>query len=287
MKQQGSLVASDRLRFDFSHHRAVSPEEIALVEDLANAEVLTDAPVRHFETSMDEARELGAIAFFGDKYGEVVRVLEAGPHSTELCGGTHVAALGEIGTIKVVSEGSIGSNVRRIEAVTGTGALGILRDTEARLAEVADALGVPREDVIEGIAKRLGELKGLRDEVKDLRRQVAGSHAGSLVEQAVDGVIVARVEADSREEVRELAVALRDRPGMKVVVLGSSPGDKGVAIVAAVTPESGLHAAELIADAARMVGGGGGKAADVAMAGGKLPENLDEALAAVRGSLGL
>ena len=287
VKQQGSMVGADRLRFDFSHHAAVTPEELALVEDLANAEVLSDAPARHFETSMDEARELGAIAFFGDKYGEVVRVLQAGPRSLELCGGTHVSALGEIGTIRIVSEGSIGSNVRRIEAVTGTGALELLRSREADLQELADLLGVPRDDVREGLGKRLGELRALRDEVKELRRAVAGSQAEALVERAVDGLLVASVEVDSRDELRELAVALRDRPGMKAVVLGASPGGKGVAIVAAVTPDSGLHAAELIAPAAETVGGGGGRAADLAVAGGKFPERLDEALALVRDDLGV
>jgi alanyl-tRNA synthetase len=287
VKQQGSMVGPDRLRFDFSHHRGVTPEELVLVEDLANAEVLSDAPALHFETSMDEARELGAIAFFGDKYGDVVRVLQAGPHSLELCGGTHVGALGEIGTIKIVSEGSIGSNVRRIEAVTGTGALELLRSTEADLQQLADALGVPRDDLLDGLSKRLSELRALRDEIRDLRRAVAGSNAGSLADAAVEGMLVAHVEADTRDEVRELALALRDRPGMKAVVLGGSPGGKGVALVAAVTPDSGLNAAELIAEPARVVGGGGGRAADVAMAGGKFPERLDEALALVRDRLGL
>jgi alanyl-tRNA synthetase len=286
VKQQGSLVAPDRLRFDFAHHSAMTAEQVAAVEDLANAEVLSNPAVEHFETSMDEARRMGAVAFFGEKYGDVVRVLRAGEHSLELCGGTHVHALGDIGTVKVVSEGSIGSNVRRIEAVTGTGALELLRAGEHRLGEVAAELGVPAEDVLGGLRKRLAELKDLRDEVRELRRQAAGAAAGSLADSAVDGVLVARVEAESRDEVRDLALALRDRPGMRAVVLGSSPGGKGVALVAAVTPESGLHAAELIADAARMVGGGGGKAADLAVAGGKKPEELDAALESIRAGLG-
>ncbi len=287
VKQQGSMVGPDRLRFDFSHHAGVSPDEVIAVEDLANAEVLSNASVRHFETSMDEARELGAMAFFGEKYGEVVRVLEAGEHSVELCGGTHVGALGDIGTIKIVSEGSIGSNVRRIEAVTGTGALDLLRDRESALAEVASALGVPPEDLMDGLSKRLGELKELRDYVADMRRQLAGSQSEDLAAAAVDGVVVARVESDRREDVRDLATALRDQPGIKAVVLGSSPGGKGVALVSAVTPESGLDASELIAEAARLVGGGGGKGSDLAMAGGKLPEHLDEALDGVRSKLGV
>ncbi len=226
VKQQGSLVADDRLRFDFSHHSAVTPDEIARIEDLANAEILSNAAVRHFETSMDEAREMGAIAFFGDKYGEVVRVLEAGPHSTELCGGTHVGALGDIGIIRIVSEGSIGSNVRRVEAVTGAAVVDLLREREATIDSVADTLGVPVEDLGEGLAKRLAELKELRGDVAELRRQLAGSQSDDLAGSAVNGVVVARVDSERREDVRDLAVALRDKPDVKAVVLGSSPGGK-------------------------------------------------------------
>ena len=285
VKQQGSMVAPDRLRFDFAHFAAVTPDELVQIEDLVNQEVLTNEAVDHSEMSMDAARDLGAIAFFGDKYGDVVRVLRAGPHSLELCGGTHVGALGDIGLVKVVSEGSIGSNIRRIEAVTGTGPVDRLRAEEQRAADAASALGVPVEDLVEGAERRAAEIKSLRDELKSLRKQLAGSQAEDLAASAVDGVVVARVEADDRNEVRDLAVALRDRPGMRAVVLGASPGGKGVALVAAVTPDSGLHASDLIKDAVALVGGGGGKSADLAAAGGKFPEKLDEALDLVRSSL--
>ena len=285
VKQQGSMVAPDRLRFDFAHFAAVTPEELEQIEDLVNHEVLTNEAVDHSEMTMDAARELGAIAFFGDKYGDVVRVLRAGPHSLELCGGTHVSALGDIGLVKVVSEGSIGSNIRRIEAVTGTGPVDRLRAEEQRAAQAATALGVPVDDLVEGAERRAAEIKALRDELKSLRRQLAGSQAEDLAASAVDGVVVARVEADDRNEVRDLAVALRDRPGMRAVVLGASPGGKGVALVAAVAPGSGLHASDLIKDAVALVGGGGGKSADLAAAGGKFPEKLDEALDLVRSSL--
>jgi alanyl-tRNA synthetase len=287
VRQQGSLVGPDRLRFDFSHHRAVTDAEMTRIEDLVNTEILSNAPVEHFEASMDEATQIGAIAFFGEKYGEVVRVLRAGEHSIELCGGTHVSALGDIGLTKVVSEGSIGSNVRRIEAVTGLGSLELLRQRDHRLRDVAATLGVPTEDLADGMDKRLAELDSLRKEVRSLRRELADGASAQLAGSAVDGRIVARVDSERREDVRELAVALRDQPGVEVVVLGSSPGGKGVALVSAVTAESGLHAAELIADAAKLVGGGGGKAADLATAGGKLPEHLDEALSVVRERLGI
>ena len=285
VKQQGSMVAPDRLRFDFSHYQAMTPDEIRQVEDLVNGAVLANDPVRHYETTKAEATELGAIAFFGDKYGDLVRVLEAGRHSIELCGGTHVRATGDIGAVKIISEGSIGSNIRRLEAVTGFGPIDRLRAEEQKVAEAAALVGVPPDDLAGGISKRLAELASARDEIASLRRQVAQASAGSLVDQAVDGVLVARIEAATRDEVRDLALSLRDRPGMRAVVLGSSPGGKGVALVAAVDPSSGLNAGELIAEAVAKVGGGGGKGAEVATAGGRLPEHLDEALDLVRAAL--
>jgi len=153
------------------------------------------------------------------------------------------------------------------------------------VAAAAELLGVPADDLLEGIEKRVSELKELRNEVKGLRRQLAGTQADDLSSAAMDGVLVARVESASRDEVRDLAVALRDKPGMRAVVLGSSPGGKGVALVAAVSADSGLDASALIADAARTVGGGGGKGSDLAAAGGRHPEHLDEALEQVRAAV--
>ncbi len=287
VKQQGSLVAPDRLRFDFSHYEAVSPEELARVEDLTNREILSNQPVRHYETTKDFAEQLGAIAFFGDKYGDIVRVLEAGPHSTELCGGTHVRATGDIGPVKVVSESSIGSNQRRIEAITGFGPIERLRRDEARLGEVADLLGVADDDVVDAVSRRVAENKELRDEIRELRRQAARSRASELAQSGVRGVVIERVDGLARDDLRELAIAVRDQSGVTAVVLGGAAEGGGVAIVSAVTPESGLHASELISDAARTVGGGTGKSAELAMAGGKDPGRLDEALDQVRSAAGI
>jgi len=287
VKQQGSWVGPDRLRFDFSHFQALTSDEIRKVEDLANASILTNVATRHYETSKAEALAAGAVAFFGDKYGDTVRVLEAGPSSVELCGGTHVRALGDIGPVKVVSETSIGSNIRRIEAVAGLGPIALLRDAEERLDAIAASLGLPVSDLLEGIRKRNDEAKGLRDEVRNLRRQVAQATAGDLVNDAVDGFLVAQVEVESRDELRDLAVSLRDRPGMRVVVLGASPGGKGVGLVAAVAPESGFDAGQLIADALKLVGGGGGKGSELATAGGRDPEAIPAALDDVRAKLGV
>ena len=287
VKQQGSLVAPDRLRFDFSHFEPVSAEQIAAIEDLANREILTDAEVRHTEMDKAAAEALGAIAFFGDKYGDRVRVLEAGPHSTEFCGGTHVTALGQIGPVKVVSEGSIGSNLRRIEAVTGLGTVDRLRRDEDLLAGAADRLGVAPDELVTGIDKRLEELKALRDEVKALKRQTATGQAGALAASAADGVVVARVDGLDRDGLRDLALAVRDTDGVRAVVIIGEPDGGGVGLVAAVTPDSGLNAGELIADAAKTVGGGGGKAPDLAVAGGRDPAKIDDALDQARDAAGL
>jgi alanyl-tRNA synthetase len=286
VKQQGSHVDPERLRFDFGPADALTPAQIQEIEDLANHEILTNAPVRHYETSKAEAEALGAIAFFGDKYGDVVRVLEAGPHSTELCGGTHVRALGDIGPIKVVNEGSIGANLRRIEAITGTGPVRRLRELETTVAAAAEALNVSVSEVVDGARKRADEAKALRREIEDLKRKLATGGAADLAAQAVDGVVVARVDGLERDGLRDLAVAARDKPGIRAVVLGGAPAGGGAALVAAVAPGSGLHAGELIAEASKLIKGGGGKAPELAVAGGKDPGGLDDALATVRAQLG-
>ncbi len=287
VKQQGSLVGPDYLRFDFSHYDAVSPQEIAAVEDLANAEVLANDQVRHFETTKDEAGRLGAIAFFGDKYGDVVRVLEAGRHSLELCGGTHVRALGDIGPIKIISEGSIGANQRRIVATTGRTTIERFGRQEAELNRAAGLLGVAADELVEGLAKRLDELRDLREEVRVLRRTAAGSGAADLAARAVAGIVVSRSDGMDRATVRDLAIAVRDQPGIRAAVIGGEPEGGGVILVAAVGKDSGLVASDLLTDAARTVQGGGGRAADVAMAGGKDASRLDEALDQVREACGL
>ncbi|MCB1038958.1 MAG: alanine--tRNA ligase [Acidimicrobiales bacterium] len=287
VKQQGSWVGPDRLRFDFSHYEAVTADQIQAIEDLVNADVLVNSPVRHFETTKAEATELGAIAFFGEKYGDIVRVLEAGPHSTELCGGTHVRRTGDIGPMKVVAESSIGSNLRRIEAVSGTGPIDRLRREEAELATVADRVGVPRSELLDGIDKRLAELRDLRAEVKSLRSKLASSGASDLAAGAVDGIVVARVDGLDRDDLRSLGVAVRDQAGVRGVVLIGAPEGGGVALVAAVAADSGLHAGELLADAARTVGGGGGKDPALAVAGGKDPARIDDALDLARRAAGI
>jgi alanyl-tRNA synthetase len=282
VKQHGSLVAPERLRFDFSHFSQVGADELAEVERLANAEVLANGPVRAYETTQDEARRLGALAFFGEKYGEVVRVVEAGHHSIELCGGTHVGALGTVGPIKLVSEGSIGSNLRRVEALTGVGSLERIRTEEETLARIGALLRVSPGEVADAVERLAADYRSLRDEMAALRRQSAVGRARELAAGAEDGVVIANAGAMSRQDLQDLATAVRDLPGVKAVVLGSAPEGGGVALVAAVRPDSGLDSGKLLADAARTVGGGAGKGKELSVAGGRDPSKLDEALEQAR-----
>ncbi len=268
VKQAGSMVGPDRLRFDFSHYDAVTDEQILDIERLANDETLANSPTRIFETTKDEAEALGAIAFFGDKYGDIVRVLEAGS-SIELCGGTHVRATGDIGTIKVVSESSIGSNLRRIEAVTGAASVALLQRDEQLLAAAARLVGAPTEDLLAGVQRKLDEVKSLHDEIKSLRGQLAMGRAAELSAIAHEGVVVTRVDGLAPADLRDLAIAVRQQPGIRLVVLVGETTSGGVGLVAAVQPGSDRPASDLIKDAAKAVGGGGGGKGDIATAGGK------------------
>ena len=287
VKQQGSWVGPDRLRFDFSHYEALTRSQIIEVEDLVNSEVLDNASCRHFETTIDRAQQLGAIAFFGEKYGDMVRVLEAGRHSVELCGGTHVRALGDIGAFHITSEASIGANIRRLEAITGRDTLDVLRSQQSLIDEVARSLGVPSAELADGVAKRQSETKALRAEVAELRRRAALGRAPELAAAAVDGVVVARVDDVGRDSLRDLAVSIRELDGVKAVVLGTALDSGGAALAAAATTGGGFHAGDLITEAKKTIGGGGRSASDLCVAGGRDAGRLDEALDLARAAAGI
>ncbi len=285
VKQAGSLVSPERLRFDFSHYAPVSSQEIERIERLANEQVFANSLTKNYETSKDEATAAGAIAFFGDKYGDMVRVLEAGK-TFELCGGTHVKATGDIGIIKVVSESSIGSNLRRIEAVTGENTFNYLLDATRTLSDASELLGTQPNDIVSTVQRKIDEVKALQEEIKQLRSAQARSRAGELVALADNGNVVSRVDGLTPNDLRELALAIRQNASIRAVVLGGVTDTGGVALVAAVGNGLQVPAGDLIKDAAKAVGGGGGGKGDIATAGGKNPAALDEALNLARAALG-
>jgi alanyl-tRNA synthetase len=285
VQQAGSMVAPDRLRFDFSHHDAVTPDQLAQVERLANLQVISDAPVRHYETTKAEAERIGAIAFFGEKYGEIVRVLEAGP-STELCGGTHVHALGFIGPIKIVSESSIGSNLRRIEAVTGDGAFEYIEQEEELLRRAGSLLRAAPKEVPEKIERLSEQVRTLQEELQKLKAKEAVSAAADLATEAHDGAVVQRHDGLSNEELRRLAQETVRALGSGVVALaGTGPDGVKAGIAVAVSKdlvERGVSADAIARPAAKALGGGVGKGADAVVGGGPNAAGIDEALQLVR-----
>jgi len=285
VQQAGSLVAPDRLRFDFSHHEAVTPEQLGEVERLANEQVITDAPVRHYETTKAEAERIGAIAFFGEKYGDIVRVLEAGP-STELCGGTHVYALGFIGPIKIVSESSIGSNLRRIEAVTGDGALSYVEEEEALLRRAAALLRAAPKELPDRIERLAEQVRALQDELQRLKAKESVAAAADLAAAATDRAVIARYDGLSNDDLRRLAAETLRVLGSGVVALaGTGPDGAKAGIAVAVSKDlvtRGVTADTIAKPAARALGGGVGKGADMVVGGGPNSDGIEEALDLVR-----
>ena len=285
VQQAGSMVAPDRLRFDFSHHDAVTPEQLAQVERLANEQVISDAPVRHYETTKAEAERIGAIAFFGEKYGEIVRVLEAGP-STELCGGTHVHALGFIGPIKIVSESSIGSNLRRIEAVTGDGALAYVEEEEALLRRASTLLRAAPKEIPDKIERLSEQVRALARRVAALqgegrpgrprrssrrRRRRRGDRAPRRPEQR--GAAAPRAGDGARARLGRRRARRTGPDGVKA----------GIAVaVSKDLTERGVSADAIARPAAKALGGGVGKGTDAVVGGGPNADAIDDALRLVR-----
>lgn len=285
VRQQGSLVAPERLRFDFSHHRALSRDEIVQVMKLVNEEILSDAKVDTTETSLQEAQDMGAVAFFGDKYGARVRVVGAGPNSLELCGGTHVERLGMIGQMVVVSETSIGSNVRRIEALTGMAALDHALDGDHMINGVAELLRSEPPGLIEAAERVVERLRLAEKELQDLRRNTIKAEAHGFANQEVKGAVVARVDGRSPDELRELAQEILGAAQVENVVIAGTPDTKKVSIVVSTTTD--LDAREIVNELSKIVGGGGGGTPRLATAGGRSTESIDMALVKARQILGI
>jgi alanyl-tRNA synthetase len=283
VRQAGSLVSPDRLRFDFNHTGAITDEKLTQIETEVNQHIREDADVSIQELSYDEAIRQGALAFFGDKYGDRVRVVKIGDFSTELCGGTHVGASGEIGLFKLHSEGGVAAGVRRVEAVTGEGALSLIHDYEQRLKKIGDLVRGSADDAVDKVKRLLERQKELEKEVERLRGQYERDRIPALLakKHSVNGasVLISRVDGLEGKQLRDLADQLKDKLGAGVVVLASA-GNANVNLVASVSKDltKRFHAGNIIKELAAMVGGGGGGRPDFAQAGGKDPAKIDDAL---------
>ncbi|MEW6064663.1 MAG: alanine--tRNA ligase [Bacillota bacterium] len=284
VNQAGSLVEPDRLRFDFTHYAAVTPEELRRIEELVNGAVMSNLPIDIFETSLSKAKEMGAAALFGEKYGKEVRVVKMGDYSLELCGGTHLTSTAEVGLFKIVNETSIGAGLRRIEAVTGPGVLKVLEAKEEQLQEIGAVVKSPVHELVRRVEALVQQNKALEQEIEALRGKLARSEVQEILAKVkqVNGVpvLASVVAAPDMDHLRSMVDMLRDKMGTGVILLGSVAGEK-VNLVAAVTKDllgRGLHAGNLVKEIAKMVGGGGGGRPDMAQAGGKDPAKLQEAI---------
>ncbi|MBS4194776.1 alanine--tRNA ligase [Lederbergia citri] len=284
VNQAGSYVGPERLRFDFSHFGQVKQEELEKIEQIVNEKIWANIPVSIKNKSLDEAKAMGAMALFGEKYGEIVRVVSVGDYSLELCGGCHVPNSSSIGLFKIVSESGIGAGTRRIEAVTGQGAYHVMNEEIIKLHQVADILKTIPKDLVHRAETLLTDMKDLQRENESLSSQLANIEAGNMLQyvEEVDGikVLARKVQANDMNTLRNMADDLKQKIGSGIIVLGSGQNDK-VNIIAAVTKdliEKGYHAGKLVKEVAGRCGGGGGGRPDMAQAGGKNPEQLDSAL---------
>jgi alanyl-tRNA synthetase len=287
VQQKGSLVDAERTRFDFSHDKAVTPDEIRRIEDMVNTAIRANAQVTANVMKYDAAIKAGALAFFGDKYGDEVRVLAMGDHSTELCGGTHVVRTGDIGFFKIVAEGGVAAGVRRIEAVTGKGALEFVQALDRELHHAAHLLKAPTSELTQKIAQVQDNVKALEKELARLKSKLAASQGDDLSAQAVDikgvKVLAAALEGADAKSLRETLDKLKDKLKSAVIVLAAVEGGK-VQLAAGVTADATgrVKAGDLVNHVAQQVGGKGGGRADMAMAGGTEPAGLPAALASVK-----
>ncbi len=287
VEQAGSYVDGGRLRFDFTHFSAMTKDEIKKVEDLVNEKIREDLAVVTQEMSLDEAKKSGAMALFGEKYGDTVRVVKMGDFSVELCGGTHVSATGVITAFKILSETGIAAGVRRIEALTGEGLMAYYEDVERQLHDAAQAAKTTPGELSHRIETLLGEIKALNSENEKLKSKLANNAMGDVMSQVVEingvKVLATKVADVDMNGLRNLGDQMKEKMGDGVIVIASAQGGK-VNLMATVTDEAqkkGAHAGNLIKAIAGLVGGGGGGRPGMAQAGGKNPEGIDSALAKV------
>jgi alanyl-tRNA synthetase len=283
VRQAGSLVAPDRLRFDFHHSGPIPDEKLARIETEVNEHIREDAGVSIEEMNYQDAIRAGALAFFGDKYGDRVRVVKIGAFSTELCGGTHVKRSGQIGLFKLPFETGVAAGVRRVEAFTGAGALDLIASYERRLKEIGALVRGSSEDAVDKVKKLLERQKELEREIEKLRGRLEKDQIPELLakKQSLDGanMLISRVDGVDAKQLRDIADQLKEKIGSGVVVLASA-GETGVNLVASVSKDltKKFHAGNIIKELARIVGGGGGGRPDFAQAGGKEPAQIGAAL---------
>ena len=285
VEQKGSLVAPDRLRFDFAHFQAMTAEEMAKVEELVNKEIQAALPVVTEVMNIEEAKKTGAMALFGEKYAEDVRVVSMGDFSKELCGGTHVANTSIIGSFKLVSEAGVAAGVRRIEALTGEGVFAYYKEIESKLAEIAKLVKGTPATAVEKVEHLLAEVKALQSENESLKSKAAKDALGDVMNQVVEvngmKVLATKVDGVDMNGLRELGDQLKEKIGEGIVVIASNADGK-VNLMATATDaamKAGAHAGNLIKEIAKLVGGGGGGRPNMAQAGGKNPEGIDDAVA--------
>lgn len=285
--QAGSYVGPDRLRFDFSHFGAATKEELAQVERAVNEKIWEDIEVVIQEMDIDSAKAMGAMALFGEKYGDVVRVVAVSDYSIELCGGLHVSRSSEIGIFKIVSESGIGAGTRRIEAVTGKAAYEAIKEEEAILNEAAGLLKANAKDVATRVATLQADYKELQRENDSLSQKIANAQAGAVLDAAQKigdvTVLATRVEAKDNNQLRQMMDDLKEKMESAVIVLGAVDGEK-VMLCAGVTKDivgGNYHAGNIVKQVAEACGGKGGGRPDMAMAGAKDAAKLEEALNAV------
>jgi len=286
--QKGSLVAPDRLRFDFAHFQALTAEEITEIERLVNAQIRANLPAETRVMDYESAVAAGAMALFGEKYDKDVRVLRVGDFSMELCGGTHVRRAGDIGLFKIVGESGVASGVRRIEALSGEAAVAYVEQNDALLKELASLVRGSREEIADKVREQLERTRQMEREIRTLKDRLASGRGVDLAAAAVDvqgvKVVATKVDGADAGALRNAVDQLKDRLKSAVVVLASVQGAAKVLLVAGVTPDqtSRIQAGELAGAVAALVGGRGGGRADFAQAGGSKPEALDAALESVQ-----
>ncbi len=288
VQQAGSLVAPERLRFDFTHFEGVTDEQITAIEETANEQILNGLDVIAFETSMDEAEDMGAEALFGEKYGEQVRIVKIGDYSTELCGGTHVNNSSEIGMLIILGEGGVAAGVRRIEAITGPEAYKYMQNNRQTIKQIADTLNVQAQNAIQRVSDLVDETREKDKEIDRLKGQLASGFTDELLDnvQSINGVdtIIQSIDGHDMDDLRKVGDVLKQKLGSGVVILASNDNNR-VYFTAMATEDAlaeGIHCGNLIREAAKVTGGGGGGRPDMAQAGGKNPNKIEDALSVAK-----